>query len=92
MPNYFTYSGFKLYFWSNEGNEPIHVHVTKRHPNPASTKFWILENGRVKLANNKAELSKKDLRKIKIFLEANFNELCNTWKNYFRLNKINFYN
>lgn len=91
MPNYFTYAGYKLYFWSNEGNEPIHVHVTKWHPNPASAKFWILKNGTVELANNKAELSLKDLKKIQVFLEANFSELCRTWKNYFKIEKLKFY-
>lgn len=91
MPNYFTYAGYKLYFWSNEGDEPIHVHVTKGHPNPASTKFWILEDGTLQMANNKAELSKKDLKKITAFLEANIDEICDTWKDYFRLDKISFY-
>ncbi|MCJ2171677.1 hypothetical protein [Lactobacillus kefiranofaciens] len=41
----------------------MHVHVTKGHPNPASTKFWILKDGTAKLSNNKAELSSKDLKK-----------------------------
>ena len=43
------------------------------------------------MANNKAELSKKDLKKITAFLEANIDEICDTWKDYFRLDKISFY-
>lgn len=91
MPNYFTFAGFKLYFWSNESDEPIHVHVSKGRPNPASTKFWILSNKTTKLANNKAELNKKDLKVITRFIESNYDEICQTWKNYFQLNHIKFY-
>ncbi len=29
MPNLFTVSGYKIYFWSDEGDEPIHVHISK---------------------------------------------------------------
>ena len=27
MSSLFTVDGYKVYFWSNEGNEPIHVHI-----------------------------------------------------------------
>ena len=51
LPNLFTVSGYKIYFWSNENNEPIHVHVSKGQPTPNSTKtglqaavaaFWLI--------------------------------------------------
>ncbi|MBQ8813590.1 MAG: DUF4160 domain-containing protein [Lachnospiraceae bacterium] len=32
MPSLFTVSGYKVYFWSNENNEPIHVHISKGKP------------------------------------------------------------
>lgn len=41
MPNLFTVSGYKIYFWSNENNEPIHVHISKGKPSPDSTKVWL---------------------------------------------------
>lgn len=27
-------SGYTVYFWSNENDEPIHVHVAKGKPTP----------------------------------------------------------
>ena len=41
LPNLFTVSGYKVYFWSNENNEPIHVNVSKGKPVPSATKIWI---------------------------------------------------
>ena len=41
LPNLFTVSGYKIYFWSNENNEPIHVHISKGKPSPDSTKVWL---------------------------------------------------
>lgn len=90
MPNYFTYAGFKLYFWSNESEEPIHVHVSKGRPSSASTKFWLLSNGEPLLANNKAELSQKEIKLISRFISANCQEIDQAWKNFFRLDKVKY--
>lgn len=38
MPKIFERRGFKFFFYSNEGNEPPHVHV-KGHGGRA--KFWL---------------------------------------------------
>lgn len=91
MPNYFTYAGFKLYFWSNETDEPLHVHVSKGRPNPASSKFWVLSDGTAILANNKAELNKKEIKILTRFIQANYKEICQTWKEFFQLDEIKFY-
>lgn len=29
MPVYLRTAGYKIYFWSNEKDEPVHFHVTK---------------------------------------------------------------
>lgn len=36
----FEQYGYKVYFWSNENNEPIHVHISKGKPQGNSTKGW----------------------------------------------------
>ena len=38
-------SGYSVYFWSNENNEPIHVHVAKGKPTPNATKIWLTKSG-----------------------------------------------
>ena len=45
MPNLFTILGYKVYFWSNENNEPIHVHISKGIPSKNAAKIWLTRNG-----------------------------------------------
>ena len=37
--------GYKIYFWSNENNEPIHVHISKGKLTQNSTKVWLAKAG-----------------------------------------------
>lgn len=64
LPNLISFLGYCIYFWSNEGNEPAHVHVAVKRPSPVSAKFWLLQDGSVKLADNKLGLSKKRDKKV----------------------------
>lgn len=91
MLNYFTFLGLKLYFWSNEGNEPIHVHVAHGKPSLSSTKFWILSDGSCQQANNKGELSRKEIKLVTKFIVKNYDEICETWKDFYNLKEITFY-
>ena len=45
MPVYLRTGGYKIYFWSNENEEPIHFHATKGNPSKDDTKIWALSNG-----------------------------------------------
>ncbi|MBO6308929.1 MAG: DUF4160 domain-containing protein [Oribacterium sp.] len=45
MPSLFNIGSYKVYFWANENNEPIHVHISKGQPSPGSTKIWLTKNG-----------------------------------------------
>lgn len=47
MPQVFVILGYIVYFWSNENDEPIHVHVCKGSPQKDATKVWITEDGPV---------------------------------------------
>ncbi|HEY6172564.1 MAG TPA: DUF4160 domain-containing protein [Candidatus Kapabacteria bacterium] len=38
MPKVFEINGFIFYFYSQEGNEPPHIHVRKAG---ASAKYWL---------------------------------------------------
>ena len=53
MPNLFEISGYKIYFCSNENNEPIHVHVSKGRPVKNSTKIWLTKAGGAIIASNR---------------------------------------
>ena len=66
MPKLFTVSGYTVYFWSNENNEPIHVHVSKGKPIPNATKIWLTKSGGCILANNGSKIPSKELSELYI--------------------------
>lgn len=72
MPNLFTVSGYKIYFWSNENAEAIHVHVSKGHPTPNSTKIWLTKSGGCVPANSRSQIPQKELNELMEFISAQF--------------------
>lgn len=91
MPNLISFLNYCIYFWSNEGNEPIHVHVAIKRPSSVSTKFWLLRNGGIKIADNKLGLSKKEIRKLEKFLVVNYDDILEAWKAYFEESNVKYY-
>ena len=45
LPSLFLVGGYRVFFWSNENGEPIHVHVCKGVPSPNATKLWLTREG-----------------------------------------------
>jgi hypothetical protein len=74
--------GYCIYFWSNENNEPIHVHISKGNQMENATKFWITRND-IELVHNKSQISANDLRKIKKYLWANRDSIIARWYQHF---------
>lgn len=91
MPNLFTVSGYKIYFWSNENGEPIHVHISKGKPNPNSTKLWLTKAGGCIVANNGSKIPDKQLSELMEFVSAQFLFICSEWKSFFLEDSIIFY-
>ena len=71
MPQLFRYLGYCIYFWSNENQEPLHIHVCKGKPTANATKIWILENGTPLLQSNSSRIPSSDLSKIYAFIKTN---------------------
>ena len=42
MPTILFVLGWRLFFYSNEGNEPMHIHARKGE---AECKFWLFPDG-----------------------------------------------
>ena len=78
MPSLFELFGYKVFFWSNENNEPIHVHIVKGKPVANSTKVWLTKAGGCVVANNNSKIPEKDIVK---FIIANFKIIFLTIKN-----------
>lgn len=91
MPSLFEVSGYKVYFWSNENNEPIHVHIAKGKPTPNGTKIWLTKTGGCILANNGSRISQKELNELMEFISAQFFLICAEWKRFFLTEDIRFY-
>ena len=81
MPQLTKLLGYLIFFWSNENNEPVHVHVCKGIPNENATKIWIEEEPR--LEHNKSHVPPKDLNRIMKWLTANRNFVVNKWNEHF---------
>lgn len=90
MPVYLRTLGYKIYFWSNEKNEPIHFHITKGDPSENDTKIWVLSNGSFKIANNKGQIPKNDLNRIFSIMQSYYYDYISFWKTYFA-EQIKFY-
>jgi hypothetical protein len=91
LPSLFTISGYKVYFWSNENNEPIHIHVAVGNPSPTDTKIWISRAGGCILAHNKSRIPARELSEIMNVISAQFFLICKEWKKHFLTDSINFY-
>ncbi len=91
MPNLFTVSGYKIYFWSNESGEPIHVHISKGKPLPSSTKIWLTKSGGCIVANNRSGIPDSELNELMEFISAQFFLICDMWKKFFSTDEIKFY-
>ena len=91
LPNLFTVSGYKVYFWSNENQEPVHVHISKGKPTPNSTKVWLTRTGGCILASNGSSISQKELNEWMEIISAQFFLICAEWKKFFLTDELKFF-
>lgn len=91
MPNLFQVKGYRIYFWSNENGEPIHVHITAGVPGRNTTKVWLTSRGGCILCNNQSQIPESDLNDLLDVIEAQFFYICRKWKDFFKVDEISFY-
>ena len=91
MPSLFKIGGYLVYFWSNENNEPIHVHIVKGKPTQDATKIWLTKAGGCVAANNKSGIPTHELNDLLDIISAQFPMICNEWKRHFVVDTIKFY-
>ena len=91
MPSIFEICGYKIYFWSNENNEPIHVHISKGKPTPNSTKIWLTKSGGYIPANNNSKISNNDLSILLDAITSNYFFIVSYWKKFYEIDEIKFY-
>jgi len=91
LPRLFRIGQYVIFFWSNENNEPIHVHISVSNPTPNATKVWLTKNSGCIVANNQNKIPQKDLTNLLRIIQAEFVFICNEWKVFFDTDTIKFY-
>lgn len=91
LPSLFQVGRYKVFFWSNENNEPLHVHIGIGKPTSNATKIWITSTGGCILANNGSKIPIKELNELMEIITAQFFLICGVWKEHFKINDIKFY-
>lgn len=91
MPNLFSVCGYKVYFWSHENNEPIHIHISKGAPQQNATKIWLTKSGGCVVANNNGHIPQNELNELLDIIAAQYFFICAQWKKHFIVKTINFY-
>lgn len=76
------FMGYSFYFYSNENDEPVHVHVSKGNPSSSSAKFWIKRDS-VELEHNNAQIPQKDLKRIYNYICINRQKIVFAWYQFF---------
>ena len=79
MPTIFNAFGYKIYIWSNENGEPIHVHICRGAPSANATKVWLTKSGGTVVCHNKSRISEKDLSKLRMLIQANYMAIQSIW-------------
>lgn len=81
MPTVLTIEGFRFFFFSDEGNEPCHIHVKK---GGARGKLWLEPELDEDYYYGFTEQEKRKIRKI---TEEKQHYFIDKWNEYFNENK-----
>jgi hypothetical protein len=76
MPTIIYIDGYRFFFYSNEGNEPPHIHIEKAD---FVSKFWIPN---AELAYNYG-FNGSELNKLRKLVLENSELFINKWNEYF---------
>ena len=76
MPTVLKLKGYRFFFFSNEGTEPLHIHVEKAEN---YAKFWL---DPLYVSVNHGFTS-KELTEISNIIEANDDLIRNKWDEHF---------
>jgi len=76
MPTILRHQGFRFFFYSNEGTEPMHVHVEK---GDSVAKFWLEP---VELANSYG-FNATEINEIRKLVSTHRSTFTTAWHEHF---------
>jgi hypothetical protein len=77
MPTLLFINGLRFFFYSNESNEPAHIHITK---GGASGKVWLEPAVEIAYLHGFINSEEKDILKI---IEIHSQDFKTKWHEYF---------
>lgn len=81
MPTVLYIFGWRFFFYSNEGNEPIHIHAEKGE---MECKFWLMvDEIEIKEAFSH-NLNPAAHREVKKIIYQHFDLIVEAWNTYFK--------
>ena len=81
MPQVFKIGAFLVYFWVNENDPlvPVHVHVAENRPSKDGTKIWLTKSGGCLLQHNHSRIPERQLRIIMQIVSARHRMIVDKW-------------
>jgi hypothetical protein len=78
MPTVIEVNGYKFKFFSNENDEPAHIHITKGDGN---AKYWLIPGCEEEYSYG---FTVRERRDIKSLVLKNREQLIKKWNEYFK--------
>jgi Domain of unknown function (DUF4160) len=78
MPTVLNKNGLRFFFYSDEGNEPAHIHVEK---GDAVGKIWLEPNIEIAYLDN---FTSAEIKQIKVIVSQYFEQFKTKWHEYFQ--------
>ncbi len=80
MPTILFIYGWRLFFYSNEGNEHYHIHCQK---GDKECKYWLFPDEYEIEEAYSFNMNPSDKRVVKKLIYTHFDYLIESWKNFF---------
>ena len=81
MPTILYFQGWRFFFYSNEGNEPIHIHAEKAD---MECKFWINEHDFTIELSFAFNMSSDKTKEVSEIINDNLEKIIRSWHKYFK--------
>lgn len=79
MPTILLVAGWRFFFYSNEGNEPIHIHCQKAE---AEAKFWLDVDTFEATEAHSFNMSPADKRTVRKIVFEHFDYIVSEWRKW----------
>jgi len=80
MPTVLYVQGWRLFFYSNEGDEPVHVHAAK---GDAECKYWLNADVFDIIENFEWNCTPRLRRGIRQIIFEHFDQIVAAWREHF---------